>query len=123
MEYIDIDEGKDIRETTEIEFEFEDGIKKNILWNNFREKLNNILTTAGIREDKQIAVFFLADDELTQKDFVNKLLMYLSEDVFRHNKSSLFATGLLTYGKIKKAFEKDGQIFSHNELNDLFKIR
>lgn len=122
MEYIDIDEGKDLRKTIEIEFEFENKVKMNVLWNDFREKLNNFLTKAGIREDKQIAVFFLADNELNQKDFVDKLLMYLSEDVFRHNKSSLFATGLLTYGKIKKAFEKDGQIFAHNELNDLFKV-
>lgn len=62
----------------------------------------------------------MSDEELNQEDFVNKLLMYLSEDVVRHNKSKVFDKDLRTYGRILKKFKKDGKIFSESELNDLF---
>ena len=115
MEYIDIDNGWENRTDKEITFESWEPIK----WNKFRNILNGIMDDEGIREDKQIAVFFLKDEELNQEGFINKLLMYLSEDVFRHNKKVLFKEN--TYGKIKNKFLESESIFVSEDLNELFK--
>ncbi len=123
MEYVDIDKGEDIRKNEEIVFEFKEGLKSgdkySLNWNNFRKAINEIIGEKGIREDKQLAVFFLKKEELNQKGFINKLLMYLSEDVFRHNKSALFKFN--TYGKIIKNFKNGEEIFLSDNINDLFK--
>lgn len=60
-------------------------------WNVFREKLNNKLKGLGIAEDKLVGPFFLNSRERQDSDVIkNKLLLYLRDDVLRHNPESLF---------------------------------
>ncbi|MGL4652447.1 AAA family ATPase [Cetobacterium sp.] len=62
-------------------------------WDIYRNLLNDILGENGITEDRLIAPFFLKDKdfdhvtkELKEEIYLNKFLMYLFEDVLKHNK-------------------------------------
>jgi hypothetical protein len=72
-------------------------------WNDFRRALNQRLIELEVKDDKLIGPFFIKPEDLVdevnkeaeeskfQKVFKNKLIRYLSEDVFKHsNKIGLF---------------------------------
>jgi len=60
-------------------------------WNNFRRTINKILGTKfSISEDKLLAPFFVKKSDFDENDilepniFINKIIMYIKEDVLRH---------------------------------------
>lgn len=62
-------------------------------WDIYRNLLNDTLGENGITEDRLIAPFFLKDEdfdqvtkELKEEIYLNKFLMYLFEDILKHNK-------------------------------------
>lgn len=101
-----------------------DNIKINIKgigdteWNIFRTQLNDILIREKINEDKLIGPFFLKKEDFIdaksfEDAFVNKLIMYLCEDCFRHRKDAIFNGDSLSK-IIKKYKDKSGSIFKDN---------
>ena len=75
-------------------------------WNEFRHELNDKLK-AHVHEDKLIGPFFMNRQELKNPDIVlSKLVLYLREDVLRHNPSLLFGT-LKTFSDISEEFKVD----------------
>ncbi|MFW6015968.1 MAG: AAA family ATPase [bacterium] len=66
-----------------------------VSWNDFRHAINKKLINLGVREDKLIGPFFIEEKVLLSEDkfedaFKNKLLMYLYEDVLRHERKGEF---------------------------------
>jgi 5-methylcytosine-specific restriction protein B len=92
--------------TWEIKFAFIPSNKK-LMWNRFREKLNDHLTDQmSVQEDKLIAPFFINERQLSDPNSINnKLILYLKEDVLRY-KNGLFE---------KNTFTKICEQISHQE--------
>ncbi|XRG77020.1 AAA family ATPase [Rossellomorea sp. GAMAL-10_SWC] len=96
-EYIDINENEKLIEKFDV---YINGYGK-CKWNEFRRSLNKRLIELDVKEDKLIGPFFIKLEDLDdtiekeeesrfQKVFKNKLIRYLSEDVFKHNKFGIF---------------------------------
>jgi len=96
-EYIDINDNEELITNYEVYINGYGECK----WNDFRRTLNKRLIELDVREDKLIGPFFIKPIDLNdvsqqgeesafQKTFKNKLLRYLSEDVFKHSKTGLF---------------------------------
>ena len=79
-------------------------------WNKFRRLINAKLSELGIAEDRQLGPFFLRREELQDGNaFKNKLLMYLREDVVRHDPEQLFREA--TFGKIAALYDAGSNVF------------
>ena len=77
-----------------------------ISWNGFREVINDFLSNENIPEDKLIGPFFLKNDEFENDEiFVNKILLYLRDDVLRHNPTILFRKS--TFSKIVQDYLRE----------------
>ena len=86
FEYLPLDEKANVVSNRDILF-----AATTINWNLFRARLNTKLKSLNVPEDKLIAPFFLNSLELINPNSIkNKLLLYLREDVVRHNPESLF---------------------------------
>ena len=88
-------------ETIEFPWGFE------IKWNLFRKKINEELVSHNIAEDKLVGPFFLNRDELKSSDAIlNKLLLYLSEDVLKYTEG-IFHSDLKTFSQIVSNYTLD----------------
>lgn len=83
-----------------------------IKWNKFREVINNrLIEHAKVGEDKLIGPFFLKEHELRNNNvFINKLLLYIKEDVLRHNNADKIFTKS-TFSKIVEDYNNGRNIF------------
>ena len=72
-----------------------------IKWNDFRKQLNEKLISLKVNEDKLLGPFFLKkadfiNDEVFEKAFIDKVIMYLCEDCVRYKKDNLFNENTLS---------------------------
>jgi predicted transport protein len=100
FEYIGINDAEIELNSRPIKFQ-----NKCLEWNSFRKQIN--LTLKGkVTEDKLLGPFFMSKTELISSEAVkNKLLLYLREDVLRHNPEDLFAADLNTFSEISEAYD------------------
>lgn len=86
-------------------------------WNSFRKQINDTLKDLGVVEDKLIGPFFMNSNELSNENSIkNKLLLYLRDDVVRHNPESLFIKK--TYSDIIEMYSKGENIFVNLEIKN-----
>lgn len=82
----------------------------NVTWEKFVNKINNhiIHDTSGINaEDKQIGKYFVSVEEIdNMKEFSEKILSYLWEDVAKLNASYWFGT-ISSYEELLESFNKN----------------
>jgi hypothetical protein len=98
FEYIALNENEEEHSETEILF----GAKK-YKWNLFRKVINDFLIAKKIPEDRLIGPFFMSKEELSKSSSIkNKLLLYLREDVMRHNHRQFF--GYDTFSEITQHY-------------------
>jgi len=118
--YIGINEKQDV--IADSNFHFSGGFYN---WNEFRKKINALLTSCRVNEDKLIGPFFLNPLGLSDEQFIDgfksKVLMYLYEDAARQCRSSVFTEDFnkkpRTYSEICTAFDEIGTgIFKGIEL-------
>lgn len=114
-EYISINNGEEVIKDYDV---YINGIGT-VNWNEFRRKLNHtLLHELNIKEDKLIGTFFikerqLKDEEDFQNAFKYKLVYYLAENIFKHNKLKLFKKK--SFNDIINLYEKDEEsIFVFN---------
>jgi len=113
--YLPLNKYQDVVKDVKIKLNF---LTTEIPWNAFREVINEKLKMAKISEDRLIGPFFLSDDELKDpEDIKNKLLLYLVEDVLRHNKGVLFNE--TTFTDIVDKYDKNQNIFNISEQDFL----
>lgn len=105
FEYLPLDENEDQIKDQTI---FYQGGEYN--WNKFRREINSKLKSLGIAEDKLIGPFFLNKTECQNKDVIkNKLLLYLRDDVMRHDPKMIFKKD--TFSDIVKDYDENKEIF------------
>lgn len=81
-------------------------------WNHFRQVINDHLLAHNVPEDRLLGPFFMRRAELASADaFKNKLLLYLRDDVARHNPDMLFQGESRTYGALARAYDNKKKIF------------
>lgn len=84
-------------------------------WNDFRVKINEILSKCHVPEDKLLGPYFVSKSILASKDIdkitntiKNKVLMYLYEDAGRQHRKRIFKEGKWeTYSKLCEAFDEN----------------
>lgn len=97
-----------------------------VSWKDLALKLNDFLSELDVPEDRHLGPWFVKDDEILDLDKAkdtlgSKILMYLWDDVLRHEgKSELFTNEIKTYGQLISRLNKDEVIFSAN-FSNLFK--
>ncbi|WP_330111683.1 hypothetical protein VSU16_02560 [Cetobacterium somerae] len=145
FEYIGLDDNANSFGDEPIEYhidlEFEDANEKitrackSVLWNNFRENLNIFLLKNGVNEDRLIAPFFINSSQFSEdahkiKDifwidespYLNKLLMYIFDDVLKHKVSvrrKLFTEDILSFSQLVKKYKTGKCIYSDEFLASL----
>ena len=110
FEYVPLNASEDAAADWKIHLNFLGG---SVAWNTFRAVVNGHLRKRDIPEDRLLGPFFMRRDELENgQAFRNKLLLYLRDDVVRHNPEALFRGASLSYGALADAYEKNEQIFA-----------
>jgi len=106
FEYLSIDANKSQIVGRKIIFQ---GIEYS--WNKFRVEINNALKDLLVPEDKLLGPFFMSENELINEAAIkNKLLLYLRDDVVRHNPTNLFTTR--TFSDIMTAYQNNQIVFN-----------
>lgn len=99
------------------------GRMRQALWKDFVSALNNyLLRTVRPPEDRLLGLWFVKERELSRGDIPAKVLLYLIDDLLRHeDKSILFAQGMTTYGELSRAITSQPaeQIFSDAFIGSL----
>lgn len=95
-------------------------------WNDYRETLNDILGEQGVTEDRLISPYFLKVTDFDEykvlkvSSYVNKFLMYIFDDILKHNnrlKEALFTEK--NFYKIFSKLQNGIQIYSNNFMDRL----
>ncbi len=120
IEFMDINEG--VNELNKINAVVKYN-NRDIAWNKLREAINEKLQYEGIREDKLIGPFFigkkaLKNEDMLNKSIENKLLMYLFDDVARHNKEIIFSKPYSSFSELVTDYTDGVDIFVINLENE-----
>lgn len=109
FEYLPLDDKEGVVADNIISFQ-----GKRYAWNAFRRAINDHLKSVPVSEDKLLGPFFMNNQELADENAIkNKLLLYLRDDVLRHNPGSLFQKS--TFSDIIKGYNAGEEIF--NDFN------
>lgn len=110
FEYVPLNASEDVTAGWTIYLNFLGG---SVPWNAFRAVINDHLRKREIPEDRLLGPFFMRQEELQSgQAFTNKLLLYLRDDVVRHNPEALFRGASLSYGALAEAYQKGDPIFA-----------
>jgi len=110
FEYVPLNASEDVTAPWRINLNFLGG---SVPWNAFRAAINNHLRNRDVPEDRLLGPFFMRQEELESgHSFRNKLLLYLRDDVVRHNPEALFKGTSLSYGALAEAYENGESIFA-----------
>jgi 5-methylcytosine-specific restriction endonuclease McrBC GTP-binding regulatory subunit McrB len=114
FEYLPLNENENKCAESEILF-----CGKRFNWNLFRNVLNSYLgKVCNITEDRLIGPFFLTNTELLEEDSIkNKLLLYLRDDVLRHNHRKLFISD--TFSEVAVLFDSGTDVFVQAVMEQL----
>lgn len=93
-------------------------------WNDFRIKINEILSKCHVPEDKLLGSYFISKSILESGDpdkiknaIKNKVLMYLYEDAGKQHRRKIFKEGKWeTYSKLCEAFDKNCEKIFNDEI-------
>lgn len=106
FEYLPLDEKENVVDNVIASFQ-----GNQYFWNEFRRAINEHLKNVPVPEDKLLGPFFMNKKELAdEKAIKNKLLLYLRDDVLRHNPESLFRKS--TFSDIVKDYDNNEDIFN-----------
>lgn len=119
FEYLSIDNKQNEVENFVVRQDDSKSDKPPYNWNILRKSINQLLKEKvdWINEDKLLGPWFIkpdGDDEITisSKNFCNKVLMYLYEDVVKIDPSKIFkkkdGKGQIFYSEVAKNWETDG---------------
>lgn len=99
-----------------------------VKWGVFRDVINEKISSPDFSisnaEDKQLGLFFINVDcdikenagTIAEKDFANKVLKYLWNDVFKRSREEIFADGINVFGDLISKFK------GSNAFKNCFKI-
>lgn len=99
------------------------GTNKKVKWDDMRRFLNNELSKLNIPEDRLLGPYFLSritlesSEENLTNTFVDKVLMYLFEDIGVQFRSKIFNVSKLRLSEIREQFLKNGETIFNNYEN------
>ncbi|KYG30294.1 AAA family ATPase [Bacillus gaemokensis] len=115
FKYIPIifDENDDIC-TTELSY-----AGKTFTWKQFIEPINLQLAKLKVNEDKHIGPYFMKKEEIEDREvFASKLLMYLWDDVLRHQRDKIFRQDqYLIFSQLLTGFINNENVFKKEIFN------
>ena len=77
-------------------------------WGNILVQINKKLKTQlKVNEDRLIGPYFLSPEEIEKDKAINKVLLYLWDDVLRHRREQFFPSAIHTIGDLLDAFPKE----------------
>jgi hypothetical protein len=100
-----------------------------ILWNKLRRVLNKFLVQQGsngrsmVAEDRLLGPFFMKASELADGHVVlNKLMLYLRDDLVRHNPAVIFASGVLNFSDLYDTYTEisEGVVQANDSAKTFF---
>lgn len=99
------------------------GTKREMEWPVFVKKLNTFLLgnkELEIAEDRLLGQWFVKEKELDGKSIPETLLVYLWDDLLRHeDRNLIFHTDINMYGDLAERIKNDEVVFSKNFLEKL----
>lgn len=105
FEYLPLNQYEDAARDLRITF-----LGRTIVWNDFRAVINNKLLNLDVPEDRLLGPFFMSQEELASTSaFKNKLLLYLRDDVVRHEPEKIFRQK--SYKQILEDYDAGREIF------------
>lgn len=92
---------------------------REIKWKHLLQAINEKLKDNKIEEDRLIGPYFITPEEiLSASSIASKLLIYLWDDVFRHNRDSFFDTNIRTYSELTELFYDGADVINILEYVD-----
>ncbi len=88
---------------------------RDISWGEFIKAVNKKLMGLGVDEDRLIGPYFITPEELGNNAAINKLLLYLWDDVLRHNRGEFFNNQIQTYADLSECFALKDVLSIDNE--------
>lgn len=76
-------------------------------WGDFVTALNEKLIKTRVGEDRLIGPYFIKPDEMDSVYATDKLLLYLWDDVLRHQRTQFFSSGILTFSELTEKFSSE----------------
>lgn len=76
-----------------------------VRWEEFVSVINNKLIKLGIEEDRLIGPYFIKPSEVSNRKAMDKLLLYLWDDVLRHRREQFFSGNVHTFANLIEGFQ------------------
>lgn len=76
-----------------------------VFWGDFINAINEKLKDLRIDEDRLVGPYFIRPDEVGKSAAIDKLLLYLWDDVLRHHRDTFFDSGIRTFSDLAEGFE------------------
>lgn len=97
-------------------YKIKNGSNGSISWNDLRQQINAKLIILKVPEDKLLGPYFISkrilesDEDIVTESFESKVIMYLFDDVVRHNRQDFFniEEERMIYSEIIKDFQEKG---------------
>lgn len=89
----------------------------NIYWGDFVNAINNKLKDLRIDEDRLIGPYFIRPDEISKSSAMDKLLLYLWDDVVRHRRDQFFDSEIRTFSDLVEGFQEKDVLQLSDYLN------
>ena len=95
-----------------------------VYWGNLVRAVNYKLISLGFEEDRLIGPYFIKPEEIGNKRATDKLLLYLWDDVLRHNRSSFFNSYVGTFADLSDKFNSRDvfNLYSNAETEKLLNV-
>lgn len=77
---------------------------REVTWGNLVRAINLKLIGLGFEEDRLIGPYFIKPEEIGNRRATDKLLLYLWDDVLRHNHDSFFNSQIKTFADLSENF-------------------
>ncbi len=112
--YIKINFDGDFHETAILKY-----ASRDVYWGRLVRLINKKLRSRPLYldEDKLIGPYFIKPDELGKKHAIDKLLLYLWDDVLRHSRDAFFDSNINTFSELRERFEEQ-DVFAVMALDD-----
>lgn len=80
-----------------------------VYWGSLVDLINKKLSSGTLKfeEDKLVGPYFIKPEEVSRKQAIDKLLLYLWDDVLRHNRDEFFNSNISSFADLSEKFEKE----------------
>lgn len=75
-----------------------------VTWGGLVRATNAKLMGLGLDEDRLVGPYFIKPDEIGSRRATDKLLLYLWDDVLRHNRDAFFSNQIMTFADLSDSF-------------------